>query len=161
MNVRDRSGQQRAYLSQLILLSLSLSLFPSTPSLYKYSLQLSPSPSPFLPFSSSAMFFVQFFSGSCSWILHLSSIFCLYLSYYLHFCLFLPFKNQTRAAAVMLQQSKMESISSTCLHPAFKALRSQNQKKLHELTVFFALSGSLRVKAARKMIGKLTPGVRI
>ena len=35
--------------------------------------------------------------------------------------------------------------------------RSQKQKKLHNLTVFFVLLGSVHVKAARKMLMKLTP----
>ena len=40
---------------------------------------------------------------------------------------------------------------------SFYARRSQNCKKLLELIVFFALLGSTRVKAARKMLVKLTP----
>ena len=40
----------------------------------------------------------------------------------------------------------------------FYACRSQKRKKLLELTVVFVLLGSLRVKAARKLLVKLTPG---
>ena len=42
---------------------------------------------------------------------------------------------------------------------SFYARRSQNRKKQLELTVFFALLGSSSVKAASKMLVKLTPGV--
>ena len=38
------------------------------------------------------------------------------------------------------------------------AHRSRKRKKLLELTVVFAILGSSRVKAARKMLVKLTPG---
>ena len=41
--------------------------------------------------------------------------------------------------------------------PSFYASRSYKRKKLLNLTVFFALLGSACVKAARKMIVKLTP----
>ena len=41
----------------------------------------------------------------------------------------------------------------------FYARRSQKRKKLLNLTVFFALLGSARVKAACRMMVKLTPGV--
>ena len=37
--------------------------------------------------------------------------------------------------------------------------RSQKRKKLLNLTVFFALLGSARVKAARRLLVKLTPDV--
>ena len=40
---------------------------------------------------------------------------------------------------------------------SFHARRSHKCKKLHELTVFFALFGSARVKAAHKMSVKLAP----
>ena len=40
----------------------------------------------------------------------------------------------------------------------FYAPRSVKRKKLLELTVFFALLGSVRVKVASKMLVKLTPG---
>ena len=40
---------------------------------------------------------------------------------------------------------------------SFYACRSQKRKKLLNLTVFFALLGSALVKAARKMLVKLTP----
>ena len=43
---------------------------------------------------------------------------------------------------------------STC---SFYVHSSQRRKKLLNLTVFFALLGSARVKAARKMLVKLTP----
>ena len=42
---------------------------------------------------------------------------------------------------------------------SFYACRSQQRKKLLELTVFFALSGSESVKAESKMLVKLTPGL--
>ena len=42
---------------------------------------------------------------------------------------------------------------------SFYARRSPKRKKVFELTVFFALLGSARVKAARKMLAKLTPDV--
>ena len=42
---------------------------------------------------------------------------------------------------------------------SFYAHRSQKRKKVLDLTVFFALLGSLLVKAAHKMLMKLTPGV--
>ena len=41
---------------------------------------------------------------------------------------------------------------------SFYAHRSQKRKKLLDLTVFFALLGSAQVKAARKLLVKLTPG---
>ena len=40
---------------------------------------------------------------------------------------------------------------------SFYVRRSQKRKKLLDLTVFFVLLGSERVKAARKMLVKLTP----
>ena len=40
---------------------------------------------------------------------------------------------------------------------SFYARRSQKRKKLLELTVFFALLGSTCVKAAHKMLMKMTP----
>ena len=43
--------------------------------------------------------------------------------------------------------------------PSFYACRSQKCKKLLDLTVFFALLGSERVKAARKTLVKLTPAL--
>ena len=42
---------------------------------------------------------------------------------------------------------------------SFYARRSQKCKKLLDLSVFFALLGSARVKDARKMLVKLTSGV--
>ena len=48
--------------------------------------------------------------------------------------------------------------SSTCLRAAFTCADPKKCKKLLELTVFFVLLGSARVKAARKMLVKLTPG---
>jgi len=41
----------------------------------------------------------------------------------------------------------------------FGVCRSQKCKKADSLTVFFALLGSARVKAAHRMLMKLTPGV--
>ena len=41
---------------------------------------------------------------------------------------------------------------------SFYALRSQKRKKMLDLTDFFALLGSACVKAAHKMLVKLTPG---
>ena len=37
----------------------------------------------------------------------------------------------------------------------------KTQKKLHHLTVFFALMGSARIKSARQMLMKLTPDVDV
>ena len=45
-----------------------------------------------------------------------------------------------------------------CSTSSFYARRSQKCKKLLDLTVFFALLGSASVKAARRMLMKLTPG---
>ncbi len=42
----------------------------------------------------------------------------------------------------------------------FYALRFQKHKMTHDLTIIFALLGSIRVKAARKMLMKLTPDRR-
>jgi len=43
---------------------------------------------------------------------------------------------------------------------SFYAWRSQKHKKIDNLTVFLALLGSAHVKAASRMLMKLTPGVK-
>ena len=59
----------------------------------------------------------------------------------------------------LLEEEDLGSISSTCLCAAFMlAHRSQKLKKLLNLTVFLALLGSVFVKAASKLLVKLTPG---
>ena len=50
------------------------------------------------------------------------------------------------------------SISSICLRAAFTISDPKSAKKLLDLTVFFALLGSALVKAACKMLVKLTLG---
>jgi len=45
------------------------------------------------------------------------------------------------------------------ISPTFYAQLLQKQKKTDGLTVFLALLGSVHVKAARKMLMNLTPGV--
>jgi hypothetical protein len=53
--------------------------------------------------------------------------------------------------------SDQGSISPTCLLKAFIACRSQKCKMIKNLTVIIALMGSTRMKAAHKMLMKLTP----
>ena len=55
------------------------------------------------------------------------------------------------------QQGNLGSISSMGLHAAFTPQRSQKRKKLLNMPVFSALLGSSLVKAACKMLVKLTP----
>jgi len=49
------------------------------------------------------------------------------------------------------------SISSTCLHAAFKHTDPKSTKKTDGLTVFFLILGSTFVKAVRKILVKWTP----
>ncbi len=48
---------------------------------------------------------------------------------------------------------------SNVLRTAFTLADPKSAKKTVKLSVFFALSGSARVKAAHRMLMKLTPGI--
>ena len=58
--------------------------------------------------------------------------------------------------AMKRNTTQQGSISSTCLCAAFRLADPKKTKKLLDLTVFFALLGSAGVKAACKMMVKLT-----
>jgi len=62
-------------------------------------------------------------------------------------------------AGVVASFSFLGLISPTCLLEAFMCTDPKSAKKIDDLTVFFVLLGSSRVKAVCKMLVKLTPDV--
>ena len=57
----------------------------------------------------------------------------------------------------LYHKKHLGSISSTCLCAAFMRPDPKIAKKLLEFTVFFALLGSMRVKAACKLVDEIDP----
>ena len=53
----------------------------------------------------------------------------------------------------------MVSISSTCLHAAFTRADPKSEKKTSHVMQLFALSGSACIKAARKHVDEIDPGL--
>ena len=71
------------------------------------------------------------------------------------------YANETIKYLLNSEKSFQGSISPTYYVQLLRTQRSQNCKKQLNLTVFLALLGSGRVKDERKMLVKLTPGIKM